>query len=205
MKLSDLGIKENQISEAIVTTYNEDGSPNAAPIGISSIGEDIVVMRIHTTSDTYNNLMRNKACVINVTSDPYLFLSTTLLGRGKGATELEIERESVDKAKKVNAPILKKSSAYIETELLAHKEYLKSDKFRPTKFSLIKCKVVDMSVSGNPIAVNRGLCAAIELAIKLSRREDVDITEYLKIMEKTISRGEYEKILRLLKKVGVKH
>ncbi len=57
MNISDMGFAPGRIVEAIVTTYNADKSPNAAPIGIHSISDDEISMNIHTKSDTFKNLV----------------------------------------------------------------------------------------------------------------------------------------------------
>jgi hypothetical protein len=199
MKLSDVGLKEGLVAETIVTTYNEDGSPNAAPMGIRASGEDELLLRIHTTSDTYKNLIRNKGCVINISFDPYLFITTTILGEGKGSRECEIDPKQVEEAKKVKAPFLKECQAYIEAELLEHHEYILIDEYKESEVSNVKCKAKDIHIVGGPVAVNRGLFAAIELAIALSRKKHADIEEYLTIMEKTLPPEDYKRIIAFLK------
>ena len=40
MKLVDLGFSKGTIVETIVSTYNRDGKPNAAPMGVATIDDE---------------------------------------------------------------------------------------------------------------------------------------------------------------------
>lgn len=74
--LDELGFSRDCIVETIVTTRRPDGSPSAAPMGITRTGPDILEIKPFKSSATYRNLlMRPEACV-NVTNDPELFLVT---------------------------------------------------------------------------------------------------------------------------------
>ncbi len=198
MNIKDLGFVEERIVEAIVTTYNTDDSPNAAPIGVHTASDSQISMNIHTTSDTFKNIVRTGGCVINVVFDPYIFIKTCLLGSGKGREENEVSRDEVSPAKNVNAPLLKDASAWIEAELQSHSEHMKSDRHMETEFSTVRCRVAGFTVNKEyPTAVNRGLFAAIELAIAVSRGKEPD-ERYLEIMEKTLTHEEYKKIREFL-------
>lgn len=198
MKIKDLGFVEGRIVETIVTTYNPDSSPNAAPIGVHTISDAEISMNIHTTSDTFKNVIRTGGCAINVVFDPYLFIKTCLLGSGKAGLENEISLTEVRPAKSIDAPLLKEASAWIEAELQSHNEHMKKDHHKETEFSTVKCQVVEFTINKKyPIAVTRGLFAAIELAIAISRGKKAD-EHYLKIMEKTLTPEEYKKIREFL-------
>ncbi len=199
-KLSELGIVEGGIAECIVTTYNEDGSPNAAPIGITAQGENRVTMRLHTNNDTYSNLMRNGGCVINIVHDPMLFLRAALTGSGKRGAEPEVGSEEVKRCASVNAPFLKDAGAHLEAKLLEHSEYVKEDKHGRSEVSNVECEVLAVKVNAkHPVAVNRGLNAAIELAVHLSRGEKEGAHEYLRIMERILPKHQYNRIMNFLK------
>lgn len=198
MNIKDLGFVEERIVEAIVTTYNTGDSPNAAPIGVHTVSDSQISMNIHTTSDTFKNIVRMGGCVINVVFDPYLFVKTCLLGSGKGGDENEVSRDEISPAKNVNAPLLKDASAWLEAELQSHSEHARADHDKETEFSIVKCQVVEFKINKKyPVAVNRGLFAAIELAIAVSRGKEPD-ERYLKIMEKTLTPEEYKRIREFL-------
>ncbi|MFQ5974724.1 MAG: DUF447 domain-containing protein [Candidatus Hydrothermarchaeales archaeon] len=197
-EMEKLGFKEGAISECIVTTFNEDHTPNAAPIGVF-LKDRKVNMKIHTFSDTYRNLIKKKCCILNIVYDPYLFLKTAITGQGKGKEEQDIETKQVSEAKYIEAPYLSDTNAYIELKLLSHEEGETHDRHGKAKVSFISCEVVSINVLKEyPMAINRGLFAAIELAILLSRGEKKGAKRYLQIIKKTLANEEYNRIEKLL-------
>lgn len=198
MNISDMGFLPGRILEAIVTTFNEDGSPNAAPIGIYPISEGEIQMDIHAPTDTRSNLLRTGACVVNVVFDPLLFLKCAILGSGKGEKENEVSPVDVLPAENVDAPFLKEANAYIELEMQSHEEKTKKDMHGEMEFSRVVCRVVSFNINKKyPIAINRGLFAAIEVAVAKSRGMEPQ-KRYLEIMEITLSPEEYKKIMEFL-------
>src|SRR3990170_5641563 len=103
-KLTDLGFSKGAIMETILSTYNEDGEPNAAPMGTIMQNDQTVLIRLYTASLTYKNLQSNRCAVINVTSDIDLFYRTTFK---EANHEGKIPKEWFEKAETVNAPKLR--------------------------------------------------------------------------------------------------
>ncbi len=201
MKISDIGFEKGGITECIVTTYNEDKSLNAAPMGVFTLGDDMIVLRVHTDTDTHSNLTREKRCALNVVFDPYLFLKTAITGRGDRGKEREVGMEDVmgETGMNANAPVLKEAFAVIEGELLGHKKYVRKDGYRTSEVAVVKLRVRDVRVLKEfPRAVNRGLYAAIELAIELTRGKKENKDRYLKVMKRSLRAREYGRILELL-------
>lgn len=193
-----MGFTPGRIIESIVTTYNEDKSPNAAPIGIYPISNNEIEMNIHTTTDTLSNLLRTGGCVVNVVFDPLLFLKCALLGSGKGEAENEVAPSDVQPADNVDAPVLKDANAWIELKMQTHEEKIIKDRHGETEFSRVVCRVVNINVNKKyPIAINRGLFAAIEVAVAKSRGMEPQ-ERHLEIMERTLAPEEYKKIMELL-------
>ena len=198
MNITDMGFLPGRILESIVTTYNSDGSPNAAPIGIYPLSEDEIRMDVHEPTDTRTNLLRTGACVVNVIFDPHLFLKCAILGSGKGEAENEVAPSDVRPAENVDAPVLKEANAWIELKMQSSEEKTRHDEHGETEFSRIVCRVENTGVNKKyPIAINRGLFAAIETAVAKSRGMPVD-PRHLEIMERTLTPEEYEKIKELL-------
>lgn len=198
MNITDMGFLPGRILEAIVTTYNDDNSPNAAPIGIYPASGTEISMDVHEPSDTRTNLLRTGACVVNVVFDPLLFLRCAILGSGKGSAENEVAQSDVVPAKNVDAPALKEANAWIELKMQSHEKRTKKDMHGEIEFSHIVCKVENTGVNKEyPIAVNRGLFAAIEVAVAMSRGMEPD-ERHLEIMERTLAPDEYRKIKELL-------
>ncbi|MFQ5887318.1 MAG: DUF447 domain-containing protein [Candidatus Hydrothermarchaeales archaeon] len=197
-EMEKLGFKEGAISECIVTTFNEDHSPNAAPIGVV-LKDGKAIMKLHTFSDTYRNLIKSNCCVLNIVFDPFLFLKTAIVGQGKGKDELEIETKQVAEATHIEAPYISDADAYIELKLRSHEEREMHDRHGKAKVSIVRCEIESINVIKEyPLAINRGLFAAIELAILLSRGEKKGARRYLQIMKKTLDNEEYNKIEKLL-------
>lgn len=189
--ISQMGFKKGRIVEAIVTTYSEDGTPNAAPMGVYGVDEKTLILKVHKNSDTCSNILRTKGCVINMVYDPLLFLRSALAARG----EPEIQAEDTDKAETVEAPFLKDSHAYIEAKLLGHRSYRKRDSYGESEVYVLKFSVQKSAVlRACPVGLNRGIAAAIELAIKLSRNEKSGLKEQMRIIRRTLSAAEYKEI-----------
>jgi hypothetical protein len=198
MNITDMGFTPGRIIESIVTTYNQDGSPNAAPIGIYPLSEGEIQMDVHEPSDTRENLLRTGVCVVNVVFDPLLFLKCAILGSGKGGAENEITGDEITPAENVDAPILKDANACLELKVEKSEEKTKSDMHGEMKFSRVVCSVVNTTINKKyPIAVNRGLFAAIEVAVAKSRGMEPD-SRYVEIMERTLAPEEFKKIKELL-------
>jgi hypothetical protein len=75
-QLDGLRFDMGSICEAIVTTVNADGAPNAAPMGVTRVGPETIDLRPFKTSTTYGNLLDNPRACVNITDDSTLFLST---------------------------------------------------------------------------------------------------------------------------------
>ena len=158
MNISDMGFLPGRIMEAIVTTYNTDKSPNAAPIGIYPLGEAEIQMDAHAPSDTRSNLLRTGACVVNVVFDPHLFLKCAILGSAKGEAENEVSKDETIPAENIEAPVLKEANAWIELKMQTSEEKTRRDEHGEMKFSRIVCKVENTGVNKKyPIAINRGV------------------------------------------------
>ncbi|MEM4311920.1 MAG: DUF447 family protein [Nitrososphaerales archaeon] len=96
------------IAECIVSTYNLDGSFNAAPMGVS-LSNDNLIVRPFKATRTYRNLKHYGCCVINVSDRAELFYLTVFKD--------SLPKEWFDKGKKVNAPRLVLADLWIEAEV----------------------------------------------------------------------------------------
>jgi hypothetical protein len=193
MDLEELGIKKGRLCETIVTTFHENGTPNAAPMGVTGEGHDTVVLRVHKATDTYENLLRENCCVLNVVFDPILFLTCALLGKHKGSKV--VESKMTGRAGKVNAPFLKTAHAYLETKVKDVEEFNSTDHLGNSKGAVITLKIVDGCILHPfPQTPNRGFFSAIELAISLSRGNKDDVKNHLQVIKKCLSEEESERI-----------
>ena len=115
VKLAELGFCKGEIYETIITTFNQDQNPNAAPIGITVQNEQQIILRIFNTSQTLKNLINTKSATINLTSNIDIFYKTAIKeanSNGKLPKEWFVQAETAD------APKLANADATIETTLV---------------------------------------------------------------------------------------
>ena len=111
VNLTDLGFSKNTIAETILSTYNKNSEPNAAPMGATQEKEKQLMLKVFNSSSTLQNLKQNKAAVVNLTSDVTLFYRTTFKETNPQGT---LPPEWFQKAQTVNAPRLLRADATIE-------------------------------------------------------------------------------------------
>ena len=70
IRLSTIGMEKGRQYETIITTKNEDGSRNAAPIGVICASEDRIINRIYERMHTLYNIIPEKYIIVNITHDP---------------------------------------------------------------------------------------------------------------------------------------
>jgi hypothetical protein len=110
-KLTELGFSKGIILETIVSTYNTDAQPNAAPMGATMINSNSIALKIYTSSLTYKNLQSKRSAVINITSNPETFYKTAFKEANPDRT---LPQEWFEKAQTVDAPKLSIADAHIE-------------------------------------------------------------------------------------------
>ncbi len=171
IKLSTIGMEKGRQYETIITTKNEDGSRNAAPIGVICASEDKIINRIFKGSRTLENIIREKEFIVNITHDPEIFRISTLgnlpqdyfnddysLRCGEAYFKCKVTR--LTEAVKQSDPIKKKDEAIV-----------------------IKSEVVDLIMKKPTKAMNRGFGYVIESLANLTRFDIVDDSQkeyYLK-------------------------
>jgi len=110
-ELTDLGFSKKIIGETIISTYDDQRQPNAAPMGVRMEDFEHLILWIYTSSLTYQNLETKRCAVVNVLSDPELFYLTALKESKKNAN---LPQEWFERATIVDAPRLRKADAHIE-------------------------------------------------------------------------------------------
>lgn len=113
-KIAELGFLKGGIVETIISTYNLDGQPNAAPMGAIMDSPQRIVFKIYTSSLTYQNLQLKRCAVANVTSDPELFYRTAFKETNP---DCRLPHRWFEKAETVNAPKLRQANAHIEVSV----------------------------------------------------------------------------------------
>lgn len=161
-KLQDLGFQEGTIGETIVTTYDSEGKPNAAPMGIEIKNVDHLFIRPYFSSLTYKNVKATKSAVVNLVFDTILFYNTAFK---KANSEGKLSSNLYEKAKTVSAPRLKSAKAIIEVSVKEMRN-LGSDRVE----FLCEAKHVEYEKS-TPQVYCRAQFATIEAIIHATRIE----------------------------------
>lgn len=112
--LTELGFIKGIIGETIVSTFDLNGQPNAAPMGILIENDEKLKIKPYRTSLTCKNLQTKRCAVVNLTSNPRLFYLTAF-------KDLRLDEKLPDgmfeKAQKVDAPRLEAADSTIEVSV----------------------------------------------------------------------------------------
>ena len=111
MRMSTLGMKKNRIYETIVSTYDRNRKPTAAPMGITLLNGTTFLIRPFKTTSTYANLSEAKCGVVNISSLPEIFYRTTFKHE---EPQLRLPSRWFAPAKVVQAPRIKLAEARVE-------------------------------------------------------------------------------------------
>lgn len=158
-KLSDLGFLKGAIAETIVSTYNADGSPNAAPMGVSMIDDDHVAVEFFNSSTTFSNVKANRCAVVNLTSNIEVYYRTAFKEANPDGV---LPQEWFQKAAVVNAPKLALADATFEISI--YNLALNSEKSR----ALFKVRSLEASQM-YPQVYCRAFGATVEAIILATR------------------------------------
>lgn len=147
--LKRLGFTENSFVETILVSKNNDGSYNAAPMGVIR-REDQLEIRVYKSSKTYNNLIDDTCVSLNITDDPILFLKTAF-------------KDEYEEIPIVNDWYIQGSDAIV---LARKKEETMISDFQ----SLFILQPFEVSIKRRePTVFSRGRAAAIEAIIHATR------------------------------------
>lgn len=157
INLASIGMEKGRQYETIITTNNEDGSKNAAPIGVICAGEKRIVNRIFKGSHTLNNIIREKEFVVNITHDPELY-TVSLIGN----LPQEHFNENLS---------IKCADAYFKCKAVSFTEAVKqSDPIKKKDEAIVfKSEVVDLVITKKTNALNRGFGYVIESLSNFTR------------------------------------
>ena len=71
-------MEKGLLYETIVTTVNEEQTPNPAPIGVICKNNKEVYSYLHHGSKTERNIKRNHSFSVNILKDPMVLVESTL-------------------------------------------------------------------------------------------------------------------------------
>lgn len=184
--LTNIGMFKGQQYETIISTTNNDGYLNAAPIGIICMGKNKIMCRIFKGSHTLENIISQKEFVVNITQNPELFTESLL-------ENLEISDFNEDDS-------IKNVDCYFKCEVTSIKEAVKqSDPVKnKDEANVIKANVVELIINNPSKAYNRAFSYVIESLVNFSRigiADDEKRKYYL---------DSFKEAHRIVKKVGSK-
>jgi hypothetical protein len=104
--LTDLGFCQDVVFESIICTFNPNGHPNVAPMGVNVDGEQKVVLTIYNSAKTLGNLQHTRAATLNLTDNIDVYYMSALKNG-------ELLADLFEKSSLVNAPKLKTCDATI--------------------------------------------------------------------------------------------
>ena len=113
-KLTDLGFVKGPIFETIVSTYNKDGTPNAAPMGATIQDPQTLSLTIFDSSQTSRNLKATKSAIINLTSNIEVFYKTAFKEANPNG---QLPQEWFEKTERANAPKLLLADATVNVSV----------------------------------------------------------------------------------------
>ena len=160
--LSLIGMEKGRQYETIITTRNDDGTKNAAPIGVICAGADKIIIRIFKGSHTLENIIRERQFTVNITHDPELFAIPII-----GQLNQNIYNDDYS---------LKDIDAYFKCNVISLTEAVKqSDPVRKKGEAIvIKSEVKELTINNETKALNRGFGYVVESLANLTRFDMVD-------------------------------
>lgn len=184
--LSSVGMEKGKQYETIISTRNEKGISNAAPIGVICAGENIILNRIFKGSTTLNNILEQREFVVNVTHDAELFTLATL---GNPDESFFNEDNS-----------LKIADAYFRCEVISFTQAVKqSDPVKKRDEAIvIKSKAVEIKINRPVRALNRSFGYVVESLTDLMRFDMAGEKEKLSYLDR------FREANRIVNKVGYK-
>jgi hypothetical protein len=159
-KLTDLGFLKGTIFETILSTFNPDGTADAAPMGVNMQNTQTISLNLYNSSQTSRNLKTNKCAVINLTGNIEVFYKTTFKEANPNG---KLPQEWFEKAEGVNAPKLRLADATVAVSVVGM-EPVGAEK---TKFS---CNIERIDATKvYPQVYCRAMSATLEAILNASR------------------------------------
>jgi hypothetical protein len=151
IKMDQMGFDYGSTIEAVLTTWNHDGTVNAAPMGVIRNLKDQIIIKPYRASNTFRNMLRNKEVCVNTTQDSEIFLKTAFKDEGLGLFPI-----------KKGYLLLEGSDASIKCKIINVES---ENTNRPEFTAEIKQILTKKRI---PISFNRGRNNAIEAIIQAS-------------------------------------
>ncbi len=186
LDLESIGMKKGLLYETILTTRNDDGTPNAAPIGVICKDNKEVVLYLHQGSSTVHNIKKNQSFIVNILKDPMVFVESTIGDLSENYFE-QYENEFY----------IKNTDAFFLANVTSLKDVEREDNFGISVTTVLRAEasyIIKKKECVEPL--NRAIYGIIEGLVYLTRMEMVSGD-----MEK-LYRHRMGEISRIVNKVG---
>lgn len=186
VSLGEIGLSEKSPAEIVLTTFYPDGRPHASTVGARASGNSKVLLRIFTATDSFQNIVRTRAAVINIVRDVELLANLAL----KDLLNFDESRLSFKSSKCVNAPRIEEADAWVQIEVREIRKDQISDELGPSEVAHLTADVKEIEV-GNPCIhpFRRSESFVIESAVLATK-----ITEALKRGKEKIAKKMFRKL-----------
>ncbi len=179
-------MEKGLLYETIVTTVNDDNTPNAAPIGVICKNNKEVVAYLHHGSNTVRNIKRNHSFIVNILKDPMIFVESTLGNLSNNYFEQYMNEFSITN-----------TDAFFIAQVTSLKDIEKKDDLGVSVTTVLTAEVSNIiKKKQNVEPLNRAIYGIIEGLVYLTRMEIVSDD-----MEK-LYRHRMKEISRIVNKVG---
>ena len=186
LDLGSIGMEKGLLYETIVTSVNEDGTSNAAPIGVICKNKKEIVLYLHHGSRTVRNIKRNNSFVVNILKDPMVFVESTIG---------DLSNSYFENYK--NEFYIKETDAFLVAKVTSLKDVEREDKLGISLTTVLIAEVSDIVKKKEYVEpLNRAIYGILEGLVYLTRMEMVSGD-----MEK-LYRHRMGEISRIVNKVG---
>ncbi|BAW31635.1 MAG TPA: DUF447 family protein [Methanothermobacter sp.] len=157
--LESLKMEKGMLYETIITSIDENGKGNAAPIGVVCKNPSEIILYLYEGSHTLSNILNSGNFTVNITHDPLLFTEATL-GDLRGDFFIPYSQYL----------ILKGASSFFTATTKDVKSVKRRDRYGESKLFIIKADVKNIFKGKNfKEPLNRGIYAVIESLINYTR------------------------------------
>ena len=186
LDLGSIGMEKGLLYETIVTSVNEDGTSNAAPIGVICKNKKEIVLYLHHGSRTVRNIKRNNSFIVNILKDPMVFVESTIGNLSNSYFE-----------NYKNEFYIKDTDAFLVARVTSLKDVERKDKLGISLTTVLTAEVSDIVKKKEYVEpLNRAIYGILEGLVYLTRMEMVSGD-----MEK-LYRHRMGEISRIVNKVG---
>lgn len=204
--LTDLGFLEGLVGETVVSTYDKNGKPNAAPMG-ATMEDGHLIIKLFNSALTYGNLKTKKCAVINLTSDIEVFYKTAFK---ETSVSGKLPEEWFEPAKTVDAPKLRMADAAIEVSVIDLNP-VSNGKTKvtfevklihaPNKYPLVHCRAMSATLEAIIHATRVKLFINDENKQTLVSRLLSKIADCNDVVNRTAPHSPYSQVMADLKKI----